>query len=70
MGGRSKKLQDYLVDEKVPRLPRDLVPLLCSGEDILWVVGFRTDERFLPRPDTKKVLVVRVKKMTGTMHDS
>ena len=70
MGGRSKKLQDYLVDEKVPRRKRDLVPLLCSGEDILWVVGFRTDERFLPRPDTKKVLVVRVKKMTGTMHDS
>jgi tRNA(Ile)-lysidine synthase len=61
MGGRSKKLQDYLVDEKVPRRKRDAVPLLCSGEDILWVVGFRTDERFLLRPDTKSVLVVRVK---------
>jgi tRNA(Ile)-lysidine synthase len=61
MGGRSKKLQDYLVDGKVPRRKRDAVPLLCSGEDILWVVGFRTDERFLPRPDAKRVLVVRVK---------
>jgi tRNA(Ile)-lysidine synthase len=61
MGGRSKKLQDYLVDEKVPRSERDSVPLLCSGEDILWVVGFRTDERFLPQADTKRVLVVSVK---------
>ena len=61
MGGRSKKLQDYLVDEKVPRRKRDAVPLLCSGEDILWVVGLRTDERFLPQAEAKRVLVVRVK---------
>jgi tRNA(Ile)-lysidine synthase len=61
MGGRSKKLQDYLVDEKVSRSERDAIPLLCSGGDILWVVGFRTDERFLPQTDTKRVLVVRVK---------
>ena len=62
MGGRSKKLHDYLVDEKVPRRKRDAIPLLCSGEDILWVVGHRTDERFLPQADAKRVLVVRVKK--------
>lgn len=61
MGGRSKKLQDYLVDEKVPRRKRDAVPLLCSGEDILWVVGLRTDERFLPQADAKRVLVIRVR---------
>jgi tRNA(Ile)-lysidine synthase len=61
MGGKSKKIQDYFVDEKVPRRKRDLVPLLCSGEDVLWVVGMRTDERFLADAETKKVLVVRVR---------
>ena len=61
MGGKSKKIQDYFVDEKVPRRKRDLVPLLCSGEDILWVVGLRTDERYLPGPAAKKVLTVRVR---------
>ena len=60
MGGRSKKLQDYLVDKKVPRRKRDQVPLLCIGDDILWVVGFRTDERFAAGPDAKTVVVVRV----------
>ncbi len=60
MGGRSKKLQDYLVDEKIPRRRRDAVLLLCSGDDILWVVGHRMDERFLPGPGTKRVLVIRV----------
>jgi tRNA(Ile)-lysidine synthase len=61
MAGRSKKLQDYLVDEKVPRRQRNRVPLLCSGADILWVVGHRTDARFIPGPDAKTVLHVRVR---------
>ncbi len=70
MGGKSKKLQDYLVDERVPRRKRDAVLLLCSGDDILWVVGHRLDERFLPGPGTKQVLAVRVTKASETMHDS
>lgn len=61
MGGKRKKIQDYFVNEKVPRRKRDLVPLLCSGEDILWVVGMRTDERFLANEETKNVLVVRAR---------
>jgi tRNA(Ile)-lysidine synthase len=61
MGGRSKKLQDFFVDGKIPRRKRDSVPLLVSGNDILWVIGLRTDERYLPRPDTKSVLVVQIK---------
>jgi len=60
MSGKSKKLQDYFVDEKIPRSRRDEVPLLATEQDVLWVVGLRTDERFLPRPGTKKVLRVTV----------
>lgn len=41
-----KKLQDFFVDEKIPASMRDMVPILCSGEDILWVAGYRMDERF------------------------
>lgn len=61
MAGSSKKLQDFFVDEKVPRRKRDTIPLLCSEDDILWVVGLRTDERFLAGPETKKQLVVTVR---------
>jgi tRNA(Ile)-lysidine synthase len=61
MGGRHKKLQDYLVDEKIPRRHRDSVPLLCAGDDIVWVLGFRTDERFLPGPHSQRVMTVRVR---------
>jgi tRNA(Ile)-lysidine synthase len=65
MAGKRKKIQDYFVDEKVPRRKRDFVPLLCAGEHILWVLGLRTDERFLPGPGTRRVLSVTVKDTTG-----
>lgn len=43
----SKKLQDILVDAKVPRRLRDRLPVLASGEELLWLVPDRLDRRFL-----------------------
>ena len=54
--GKRKKLQDYLVDEKVPRDEREQIPVLLSGSDIIWIAGYRSDERFRPSDDTKKHL--------------
>ncbi|HWH67853.1 MAG TPA: tRNA lysidine(34) synthetase TilS, partial [Candidatus Sulfotelmatobacter sp.] len=57
----SKKVQDLLVDVKVPKRLRDQVPLLVSGDEILWVIGHRLDRRFLANPDEQETLCVRVK---------
>ncbi len=62
MGGRSKKLQDYFTDEKIPRRKRDSIPLIATGHDIVWVTGMRTDERYLTGPGTKRMLIVTVKR--------
>ncbi len=62
LGGKSKKLQDLLVDAKVPRHQRDAVPLLCSGAELLWVMGMRLDQRFLAQAGTRQRLLVGVKK--------
>jgi tRNA(Ile)-lysidine synthase len=62
MAGRSKKLQDFLVDEKVPRTKRDALPIVATEQEVLWIVGMRTDERFLPGPGTKQLLLVHVRK--------
>ena len=59
--GRRKKLQDFFVDEKIPRDERDRVPLIISGDDIVWVVGYRGDERFRVKEETKRVLRLEVK---------
>jgi len=61
MNGMRKKLQDYFVDEKVPRSGRASVPLLATEQDLVWVIGMRTDGRFLPGPRTRKVLAVAVR---------
>jgi tRNA(Ile)-lysidine synthase len=56
--GKKKKLQDLFVDEKVPRDERDAVPVICSGNDIIWVYGIRTDDRFIAKDVTDKFLVL------------
>jgi tRNA(Ile)-lysidine synthase len=54
--GKKKKLQDFFVDEKVPRDLRDSVPVVLSGDDIVWVAGYRADDRFRVTEKTEKVL--------------
>ncbi len=39
LAGRSKKVQDVLVDAKVPKAARDTWPLVVSGDDVVAVPG-------------------------------
>jgi tRNA(Ile)-lysidine synthase len=61
--GKKKKLQDFFVDEKVPRDERDAIPLIVSADDIVWVAGYRGDERFKVTDKTEKILKLEVKKL-------
>lgn len=45
MGGKSKKLQDYLVDLKLDQHEKLNIYVLESGNQIIWVIGKRLDER-------------------------
>ncbi len=42
----TKKVSDFLIDEKVPLALKDQVCILISGDRIAWVVGYRTAEGF------------------------
>jgi tRNA(Ile)-lysidine synthase len=55
MEGR-KKLQDFFVDEKVPRAERDRIPLVVDRQGIVWVVGWRLSDAHKIAPETKQVL--------------
>jgi tRNA(Ile)-lysidine synthase len=57
MRGR-KKLSKYFKDEKVNVLAKGEQWLLCSGDDIVWVVGRRADERFKISDKTKGILKI------------
>jgi tRNA(Ile)-lysidine synthase len=58
MGGHSKKLQDFFTDLKIPIAARSLIPLVVAPEGILWVVGYRQDDRWAPTAATKRWLVI------------
>ncbi len=51
-----KKVKALLIDAKVPRYERERVPILVCGDEILWVVGHRTSERFKIGSETKRYL--------------
>jgi len=59
-----KKLQDFFVDEKVPKRERDRVPIVTQNEDIVWVAGFRIDDRYKVTEETKRVLVLALHRKT------
>ncbi len=56
--GHHKKVSDFLIDQKVPMTEKSLVTILESGGDVVWVVGYRVDDRFKVTPQTKSVLQV------------
>lgn len=55
-----KKLQDVLVDAKLPRGERDRLPLLARGREILWIPGLRVSERVKVTPATRVVLALQL----------
>lgn len=54
----TKKLKDYFIDEKVPKETRDKIPLIVDDENILWVVGYRTNDIYKVTKKTKRVLSI------------
>lgn len=59
----TKKLQDFMVDSKIPRTWRDKIPIVCSPAGILWVVGWRISEAAKVTIDTKQVLHLKFNRL-------
>ena len=57
MSGR-KKLSDYLIDKKVSLAEKGRQFVLLSGDDIVWVIGRRLDDRYAITRKTENVLRV------------
>jgi tRNA(Ile)-lysidine synthase len=55
-----KKLSKYFKDEKFSLLEKENAWLLCSKNEIVWVVGYRQDNRFLTSNSTTSILRVQL----------
>jgi tRNA(Ile)-lysidine synthase len=52
-----KKLSDFFTDLKLSLPDKENIWLLCNGDDIVWVVGHRIDNRYRITSKTKRVFV-------------
>ena len=55
-----------MIDARIPRAWRQRIPIVCSPGQILWVVGWRIDERVKVTETTKLVLRLKMVKTETT----
>lgn len=56
----SKKLSKYFKDEKFSLLDKSNAWLLCSDNQIVWVIGERQDDRFKVTKQTTKIIQIQL----------
>ncbi len=56
-----KSIQDYMVDEKIPKAQRDKLWLVAEQEHVLWVLGYRISEKYKVNENTKTVLQIQLR---------
>ncbi len=58
--GKKQKIKSYFVNEKIPAEQRNLIPLICDGEKVIWIVGYRMSSACQVVKTTKNVLEITV----------
>lgn len=56
MDGHEVKISDFFINVKLPQRARDRWPLLCMGEKVVWVPGYRPAHPFRLTESTRQAL--------------
>ena len=57
----TKNVSDYLTDRKFSLFEKENQYVACSGEQIIWVIGERIDNRFRITEKTQRILILQIK---------
>ena len=57
-----KKVSDFFIDNKYSLIAKQQQWILCSADDIIWIVGDRIDDRFKITTQTKNVYIAEILK--------
>jgi tRNA(Ile)-lysidine synthase len=58
--GEEKKVARFLLDARVPRFWRPNLPIFYTPQQIIWVAGYRLDDRVKVTSGTREVLCLRM----------
>jgi len=65
MEGHSLKLADFMTNIHLPRMARNRWPLVCSGDRVAWLPGYRLAHFCRVRSETRDVIVLELKKISA-----
>lgn len=61
-----KKVKDFFIDEKIPNIKRDRVPIVIDNQGrIIWIAGMRMDDRFKVTEKTEEIIKLFLKTEKG-----
>ena len=63
MGGQTLKVRELYINLKIPRRARPHWPLVCAGDQVAWVVGYRIAHPFRITETTKRMLHLEIKRL-------
>ena len=59
-GGGRKTVKSYMIDEKIPAVERDQIPVIAQGNHVLWIAGHRLSEGAKVAEDTRLILEIQM----------
>jgi tRNA(Ile)-lysidine synthase len=70
LGDKPTTVHNFMTNVKLPRAWRDAIPLLVSPSQVLWIAGWRIDERAKVTGATERVLVLAFEKRRKAAADA
>jgi tRNA(Ile)-lysidine synthase len=55
-----KTIKKYFIDKKIERNKRNGIPLLTVGDEVVWIVGYAINQRYLANASTKNIIRVKI----------
>jgi tRNA(Ile)-lysidine synthase len=63
----SKKISDFLIDNKIPLPDKKNIYVFESGGEIAWLINYRIDDRFKITAKTRNVLLIEYRETNGDL---
>lgn len=60
--GNTQKIKKYFVNAKIPKEQRCQVLLAADGNHIMWIIGYRQNQKYQVSESTKRILEIKVER--------